>query len=59
MLDEEIFYIFLFQYIDRACGYAYNEKKEKYYIYGSEFPGARNSPGSREYIRQIQSGRVI
>lgn len=32
---------FLFRHIDRACRCAYNEKKEKYYIYGSEFLGAQ------------------
>ena len=59
MLDEEIFYIFCFGILTERADVRIMRKKEKYYIYGSGFPGARDSPGSREHIRQIQSGRMI
>lgn len=58
MLDEEIFYIFCFGILTERADVRIMRKRKNITYMEVDFR-ARNSPGSWEYIRQIQSGRMI
>ena len=58
MLNEEIFYIFYSGILTERADMRIMRKRKNITYMEVDFR-ARDNPGSREYIRQIQSGRMI